>query len=153
MLSPQVPQDISPSMGEDTTKGITDSISPSMGEDITTGAPGELPIQEPAGISSQEVERYFDTLPDQDKAFLAEHMTPEFVKAIGIVAGQEVAQYLTQFADPEKVLVPVPRKVAEEYMASQQNPAPQPQQPMPQQPPQSGGGMMAPTQAMATPTM
>jgi len=124
-------------------------------------APPEMGAE--AGITPQDVEAHLDGLPDQDKAFLAEHLTPEFVRAIGLISGPEVAQYLNQFADPNKVLVPVPRQLAEQYLAEQgkgQGPAngqpqgqpmPQPQAPAqvaPQSAPPAampqGGGMMAP---------
>lgn len=107
----------------------------------------------------QELEAHLDQIPDQDKAFLAEHMTPEFIRAIGLINGPEVAQYLNQFADPNKVLVPVPRQIAEQYLAEQQSqqggsPAQQgqsnppqasitPPQAMPPAP-QGGQGIMAP---------
>lgn len=107
---------------------------------------GEAPTPE-------EIEAHMDSLEDSDKAFLAEHMTPEFVRAIALISGPEVGQYLDQFADKEKVLIPVPRQVAEQYLAEQQakqgspsapqggtppSPAPAPVQGMPQQ------GMMTP---------
>ena len=111
------------------------------------------------GPTPEEIKAHLDSLQDQDKAFLAEHLTPEFVRAIGLIAGNNVAQYLNQYADQDKVLVPVPRKVAEENLKQQQmakgqsqpapqsTPAPQPAASMPPQ-----GGMMAPPQA-ATPRM
>lgn len=105
----------------------------------------------------QELEAHLDSLQNNDKAFLAEHLTPEFVRAIGLINGPEVAQYLSQFADPNKVLVPVPRELAEQYLAQAQGqaaPQPQPQQqgmaPQAAQPAQ--GGMMNP-QATATSNM
>ncbi len=100
------------------------------------------------------ISRHLDEIPDAAKQFLAEHLTPEFVVAIGIINGPEVAEYLNQFADPNKVMVPVPRQMAEQYMQQQkgqtaapQGSAPQaPSQPQPQQAPAPamGGGMMAP---------
>jgi hypothetical protein len=106
----------------------------------------------------QNLEAHLDQLPEQDKAFLGEHLTPEFVRAIGLINGPEVAQYLSQFMDPDKVLVPVPRKVAEEYMkaeSGQQPPSAPQSQPMPQgQPmPAPKSAPMAPPQGMMTPQM
>lgn len=108
----------------------------------STPAVEEVPAEtEATGITPEEIEAHFDAMSDEDKTFIAEHLTPEFVRAIGLVSGPEVATYLDQFADKDKVLVPVPRQVAEEYLAkqgtaAQQNgPSPAPAQPQ---------GMMAP---------
>jgi len=67
----------------------------------------------------QDLEAHLDQIPEDQKAFLAEHMTPEFVRAIGIINGPEVASYLNQFADDTMVLVPVPREIAEQHLAAQ----------------------------------
>ena len=106
------------------------------------------------GITEEEIAAHLDNLPDEGKAFLAEHLTPEFVTAIGLISGPEVAQHLMKYADPDKVLVPVPRKVAEENLAAMKSQVsggqPQPtQQAMPAPAPQ--GGTMAPMQQPATP--
>lgn len=107
------------------------------------------------GPSDDEIKAHLDSLEEQDKAFLAEHLTPEFVRAISLISGPAVGNYLNKYADQEKVLVPVPRKVAEEHMRQQQGaqaqPAPQQQaqaSPAPQAPAQ--GGMMSPMQPPAT---
>jgi hypothetical protein len=102
-----------------------------------------------SGPSLEEMESYFNSLPEPAMAYLAEHMTPEIINVIRIVSGQEVGDYLNQFVDNDKVLVPVPRQMAEQYrqqgMAQsqpQQGPAPTPQ---PQaQSAQRPQGMMAP---------
>jgi len=99
--------------------------------DPTTGAP---PTEE-------EIANYFNKLPEQDKGYLAAHLTPEFVRAIGIVSGPDVAKYLDQFADKEKVLVPVPRQIAEKFLQEQAQSAPQG---VPQ-PPQGAPVAMAPS--------
>lgn len=118
----------------------------------TPMAPETSPMEEAPGITPEEIEAHLDALPDQDKAFLAEHLTPEFVRAIGLISGSEVAQFLNQFADQSKVLVPVPRQMAEQYLSEQNSQAApaQPQgQPMapaqPSQPTQApAGGVMTP---------
>lgn len=107
------------------------------------------------GPSDEEIQAHLDNLPDEAKAFLAEHLTPEFVTAISLISGEKVGQYLMKYADQDKVLVPVPRKVAEENLAAMKSQASggQPQQAasqaMPAPAPQ--GGMMAPMQQTATP--
>lgn len=154
MLQPLVskPQQGTPTPNMDTLPSQT----PMEGDMPIDGATGESP--EAGQDIVQNLEMHLDQLQDQDKAFLAEHLTPEFVRAIGLINGPEVANYLNQFVDPDKVLVPVPREIAEQFMAQQgqqAGAAPQPQgQPMPQPqaqpagpmpaPMPQGGGMMAP---------
>jgi hypothetical protein len=106
---------------------------------------------EAAGPTEEEIAAHLDGLPDEGKAFLAEHLTQEFVTAIGLISGPEVAKYLMKYADPDKVLVPVPRKVAEENLAAMQ--AQKQPQAAPQATPSPApqGGMMAPMQPPATP--
>lgn len=83
--------------------------------------PAPLDIQGNDAPTPEEIAAHFDSMPDEAKSFLAEHMTPEFVKAIGLIAGQEVAKYLEPMADPSKLLVPVPRQIAEEYLNQQKS--------------------------------
>lgn len=115
----------------------------------------ELGIEDNVGPTPEEIDAHLDNLPDEAKAFLAEHLTPEFVTAIGFISGQEVANHLMKYADQDKVLVPVPRKVAEENLAALkaqaggQQPQAAPAQAQPAPAPQ--GGMMAPMQQTATP--
>lgn len=115
--------------------------------------------EDSAGPTEEEVAAHLDSLPDEAKAFLAEHLTPEFVTAIGLISGEVVAQHLMKYADQDKVLVPVPRKVAEEHLAQMKGqPQGQPQMQAPVQAapqatpaPAPQGGMMAPMQPPATP--
>lgn len=95
------------------------------------------------GITDEDIKKHLDALSDDDKAFLAEHLVPEFVRAIGLISGQEVATYLDKFADKTKVLVPVPREVAEEYLAKQQGQA----STTPQGSPQTAPAQAVPAQA------
>lgn len=110
---------------------------------------------ENAEPTPEEIDAHLDSLPDDAKAFLAEHLTPEFVTAIGLISGQAVANHLMKYADKDKVLVPVPRKVAEENLAQMKAQASvgQSQQTAPQASPAPApqGGMMAPMQQTATP--
>lgn len=107
------------------------------------------------GPTEEEIAAHLDNLPDEGKAFLAEHLTPEFVTAIGLISGEAVANHLMKYADQDKVLVPVPRKVAEENLAALKAQAggQQPQQASAQASlaPAPQGGMMAPMQQPATP--
>ena len=146
--SPQSPQpnvdNLPPTTPTSPASAVEESM-PVMGDSAD--------MQEGSPDITKELEAHLDTLQEQDKAFLAEHLTPEFVRAIGLINGPEVAQYLNQFADQSKVLVPVPREVAEKYLAEQgaNQSASQPQSPTPSAP--VGGSLMtpqAPQQATAT---
>lgn len=102
------------------------------------------------------VEQKLDALQDQDKAFLAQYLTPEFIYAVGLVSSPETAQYLSQFVDQSKVLVPVDKQYAEQLKAAiqqkqqQDASAPQPQgQPQPAQ--QQGAPTMQPQAPVQAP--
>jgi hypothetical protein len=164
MLAPQPQQTPQPN-----PELPTDAASMAPTQEVNPVMPNgqtQLENENPTQLDSspptdEEIQAHLDALPDEAKAFLAEHLTPEFVQAIGFISGPEVANYLNKYADPDKVLVPVPRKVAEENLAKMQaqtgggqpqgQPSAPPQAtPAPAQPPQ-GGGMMAPMQQTATP--
>lgn len=128
---------------------------PMPAEDLSTGGS--------AGVVDNGLSTRLDALSDQDKKFLAQYMTPEFVYAMGLVAGPDTANYLKQYADPNKVLVPVSREEAhriQEVVKQQQagqtgqpgTPQPAPQQgmaaPQPQAQPQQ-----QPQAAQAAPAM
>lgn len=149
-LGSMEPDGMTPQQGQNNVPLPGAPITPYTEGAGDTGEPDIGPDQ--GGPTPEEIKAHLDSLPDQDKAFLAEHLTPEFIRAISLISGDAVGQYLNQYADQDKVLVPVPRKVAEEHMKQQQatqaQPAPQ-QQAMPAPAPQAApaqGGMMAPTQ-------
>jgi len=143
MLSPQLqPPQSSPTE----VLSSEETVNPTPDETGTVGAPVE---GDESATIVKNLQAHLDQLQDKDKQFLAEHLTPEFVRAIGLINGPEVAGYLAQFVDEDKVMVPVPRQIAEQYRAEQQGgaqPQGQPQQPIQAQPqaaPQNPG-MMAP---------
>lgn len=79
------------------------------------------------------VEAHLSKLPDEQKAYLVQFMTPELAVIFGILLGQEAFQYFNQFVDPKKQLTVVPRQEQQ----GQQGAAQAPQQtPQPQQAPQ-----------------
>ncbi len=120
-------------------------VPPEMGTGEPDGiAPGSSPMED-GGITPEMIEAHLDAMPDEDKAFLAEHLTPEFIRAISLISGQEVGNYLNQYVDQNKVLVPVPREVAEQEMGRMKS-----QQPVPAQPNQ---GTPAPQAPAAAPSM
>lgn len=118
MLQPNQPQTqpspVTASAPETSSAGI---MSPSSSNDDPTAIP-ETPSEENDVV--KQLQAHLDQIPDDQKQFLAEHLTNEFVRAIGIINGPEVAGYLAQFVDPNKVMVPVPRDVAEQHLAQQQ---------------------------------
>lgn len=142
--------------------------APSMVPDQSQGSPANIGSSEPdggpipgQGADNSGLQQKLDGLSMQDKKFLAQYMTPEFNYALGLVAGPEVAQYLNQYTDQNKVLVPVSRQeaariqdaVKQDQQAKNQggqgSPQPAPAQGMPQGQPQQP----APQMAQSTPSM
>ena len=158
MFSPNAPQAPAGPAPEAGPMAALPETTPMDGQDKPSLTDPSL--QGGTGPSEEEIKAHLDSLDDQDKALLAEHLTPEFVKVIGLISGPEVANYLNQFADPAKLLVPVPREMAEEYLRGQgQQGQPQgapaqptqgslppqaPAQAAPMQPPAPPQGMMSP---------
>lgn len=105
-------------------------------------APTVAPQHSPSGRENQpynpeliaHLENHLTKLPDDQKAFLVQYMTPELAILFGIVIGNEGYDYFSKFADPQKMLVVQPR------------PEQQPQQTAPQQaqPSAQSGGMGQP---------
>ena len=48
------------------------------------------------------LEEHLNTLPDNQKAFLVEYLTPETAALLGIVNGPEVYEYFQKYVDPNK---------------------------------------------------
>lgn len=96
----------------------------------------------------QALQTQLQGMSPDDKQFFAAHMTPEVVKVIGLINGPVVAGYLGRFADPNKVLVPVPRQMANQIAAKMQSQGQSPQGPS--DAPQQGGMMSPSTPAQAT---
>ena len=133
------------------TQGGAPSMTPpgsgqAPAPDMSVNNDGSQPQGNPQGgqpqsPAVQQLQQRLDSLPDQDKALVAQYMTPEIIKVIGLMSGnQDVTQYLSQFADTKNVLVPVPREQATAYLQKLQ------QQ---QQGQQGQGGAPAPQQAQA----
>jgi hypothetical protein len=105
----------------------------------------ESPMFEDDGLTEEDQMQMFkehlDSLPEDDKEFLAAHISKEMAKLIGLVTGsQMLGQYFDSIANPDIALIPVPRAKAQEmlakFQASQQAPteggeASQPQQAQP----------------------
>lgn len=130
----------------------------------TPGTQGGNPNDQDAQTQqiTQALQQKIASLSPEDQKFLQVHMTSEFVKAMGLINGPVVEQYLQKFVDPNKVMVPIPRQAAEQLAQQQaqkmkqgggaQPPAAPAQGATPPSPPPaqgaspatSGGGMMAP---------
>jgi hypothetical protein len=113
------------------TEGTPDDDSP-MFED-KQGLDGEE--------QTNAIEEHLDSLPDDDKEFLAAHLSKELAKVVGIVTGStELESYLESIANPKIALIPIPRDKAqamlEKYKMMQSQP-PQEGPPASQQPPVS----------------
>lgn len=148
MLAPQAPQQPSPQPAQAApAQAMPQQGAPSMAPNpamINSPASGEDdgmtsgqdPNQGQVGPGTQQIQQRLDALPDHDKQFLAQYLTPEFAYAVGLVSGQDAGQYLSQFVDPNKVLVPVSKQQAQQIQdAVKQHQAQQGQQPAQGQPP------------------
>lgn len=98
--------------------------------------------QQPSGRQGQnynpnllpQIEQHLNSLPPEQKGFLAKFMTPELAVVLGIVIGNEAFDYFKQFADPKKQLVVQERKQQEKSAS---------------QPAQKSGHMMQPSGGQA----
>lgn len=121
---------------------------PNIGSSEPDGSPTQDGSQSgQLNPAQQQIQQRLDALPDNDKKFLSQYLTPEFVYAIGLVSGPDAAQYLNQFTDQNKVLVPVSRQEAGRIQAAVQQD--QQQNGQGQQP--QGQPQAAPQQAQAAP--
>lgn len=127
MLEPKTTPEAAPaatflpsSTPTDGSANMAPTAAPSISPADSTVAPAMEDPEADKQTIITNLTAHLDSLADPDKQFLAEHLTPEFVRAIGLINGPEVAEYLNQFANPNKVLVPVPRQIAEQYLAQQQ---------------------------------
>lgn len=89
------------------------------------GSSDDMLIDEDNEIDdSQQVDiikQHLDTLPDDDKEFLASHLSKEMAKIIGLISGNQVIeQYFESISNPDVALIPVPRGKAQEMLAKYQ---------------------------------
>lgn len=91
----------------------------------------------------KNLESHLDALGPEQQEFIAAHLTPEIAGMFGLVLGQEAYDFMSQYANPEVVLVPMPRSALQQgKQAAQADPnvpmqegppqTAQPQQPQPQ---------------------
>lgn len=78
----------------------------STGESAPTSGGMEAPQAAGDGIGSQ-IEQHLSQLPDEQKAYLAQYLTPELANIMGILLGEEAAQFFSQYVDPSKTLTVV----------------------------------------------
>lgn len=86
---------------------------------------------EEGGDLMSRLQAQLDSLPDEGKELVADHLTPEFAAVVGLITGsQELAQALSDMADPNIALVPMSREAAKQLVAQggapTGQPAPQP---------------------------
>lgn len=121
--------------------------APQAGGMPQAGAPAPQQPQQASGQGQTSPEmqmmiQHLDSLPEQDKAFVAQYLSPETAKWAGLILGsEEVTNYFSQLADPNITLIPVPKDIAEQQAAQGQTssegsmPQAQPQQMAVQKPP------------------
>lgn len=102
------------------------------------------------------IETNLNNLPEEHKAFVSEHLTPEMAVVVGLITGDmSISDQLRPFVNPERVLVPVNRQEFES-MAQQKAAEASPTDPTqaasaaPTPAPQPGAGSQ-PQQQTATP--
>lgn len=88
-------------------------------EQAPAQAPASAPAQAaaPAGMAAPQqqpatnpIEETLNALPEEQKMFIAEHLTPEIAQVVAILAGDpRINELLLPFVDQERVLVPMPR--------------------------------------------
>lgn len=107
-------------------------------------APGHAAGEPQMSPEVQQMIQHLDSLPEEQKAFFAQYLSPETAKCYGILLGdQQAYEYFANLADPNITLIPVPRDALEGQMNSSEG-NPQAMQPAgPQQ------QMQAPAQPSA----
>lgn len=90
----------------------------------STQQPPSTPV--PAGPEeavdkiTMAIEEQMSSLPDNQKAAVMAHLTPEIADVLGIILGPEAHQYFRRMADDSMMLVPIPREEAMALRESQQ---------------------------------
>ena len=115
------------------------------------------PSQQPSGRAGQNydprilqhIETHMNSVPPEQKAFVAQYMTPELAVILGIIIGNEAYDYFKKFADPKKELTVQPRQNQPEQNTAPQ-PAPQASSPQQSGPQQGPVAPSAQTQPKAT---
>lgn len=120
--------------------------------------PASAPTADPAMGAApapevNPVEEVLNSLPEDQKAFVAEHLTPEIAQLFGVMLGNpQITEMMMPFADAERILVPIPRGEFQNLLQSQSSGANSaaPAAPTPSSPMVGGGAQ--PQQQAATPT-
>lgn len=107
----------------------TEPVAPEMEAQAPTSGMN-MDQEEDDGVDDDEyaadivanLEEHLNSLPDEQKAFLAEYGTaPEGATLIGIILGKEAYDYMSKYVDPNKKLT-----VTKSTDAPQQSPSPTP---------------------------
>lgn len=101
----------------------SDNISEVTGKDAQTQTP---PSEENGEDLGALFEQRMNELDDEEKEFIAPFLTPEFAEVIRIVFEEEAGAFFKNLADPQMVLVPMPRaEVEAQIQQGQQTTQPQ----------------------------
>lgn len=66
-----------------------------------------VPLTLPEGDMGPAFDEILSSLPDNQKAFIAEYATPELALLMGVMFGDSAKDYFASIADESKVLVPM----------------------------------------------
>lgn len=104
------------------------------------------PEQDLAQVPDERIlSEHLDKLPTEAKEFLAAFMTQEFAQAVGLLTGsEELFNFVNSRADSSRVLMPLPREVAQQIVGEvqQQATVPAEQAAMPMEAPMGPQGAM-----------
>jgi hypothetical protein len=88
------------------------------------GMPQQMPQDD--GDLDGVIQENLDSLNDEMRAFVAEMLTPETVKLVALLGGgadgyKDIEQRLLQYANQDRMLIPVTRQQAEELFGGMQD--------------------------------
>ena len=92
----------------------TNTSEPLPEDDFLLDGPEGAAVAD-TGITAA-LESQLNAIPDDQKLFVSEHLTPEISAVFGFVLGEEAFNFFNQFADPTRVLIPMDRAAAEKQL-------------------------------------
>jgi len=85
----------------------------------TQGAKPVQPQEMEQSNVAKQIEDHLNSIPDEQKQFLAQYLTPELAVIMGILLGEEAAQAFSQYVDPNLTLTAVPAQATTGEMGGQ----------------------------------
>jgi hypothetical protein len=148
--SAPMPENAPTSLSLDATSPDNTQSPPQKSDSGSSGTLGNVP--------AADLQKYLDNLSDPQKTLVTSYLTPEIALLLGVFLGPDSFQFLAQYADPTKVLMPQPRAEVEKAMgasnASQPGSSSGASQAMPAMAPmQPQGGAPAAMQPPSAPPM